>query len=246
VKSVALGLVLDKGSYLRESWNVLDFFIVCSSLVDLALTSIDLPVIKILRLLRTLRPLRFISHNVAMKTIVVALLESVGHIVNVMIVVMVVWIMFAILGVNLFAGKFFYCSIDPYQLHTETECLYVGGQWKRYDSNFDSVPQAMMTLFVVSSLEGWPDIMIQAVDATAVDEGPAIENASLNAYFFVAFILIGTFFFLNFFIGVLFLNFKAAQKQETKGLSEKHLGWIDMQRMIVAAEPDYETTNVPK
>jgi hypothetical protein len=112
IKTLAKGFIMDEGSYLRETWNQLDFFIVVSSLVDLSLTDVDLPFIKVLRLLRTLRPLRFISHNVNMKMVVVALLESVGSILNVMIVVMVVWLMFAILGVNLFSGKFFYCSID--------------------------------------------------------------------------------------------------------------------------------------
>ena len=33
-KLVALGFVMDNGSYLRESWNQLDFFIVITSLID--------------------------------------------------------------------------------------------------------------------------------------------------------------------------------------------------------------------
>ena len=84
----------------------------------MSLNNVDIPAIKILRLLRTLRPLRFISHNVALKMIVVALLESVGGIFNVMIVVFVVWLIFAIMGVNNFGGKFFYCNIDMLTLHT--------------------------------------------------------------------------------------------------------------------------------
>jgi hypothetical protein len=69
------------------------------------------------------------------------------------------------------------------------------------------VAQAMVTLFVLSSLENWPDLMYQAVDATGIDQGPKEENSFIYSIFFIAFILIGTFFFLNFFIGVLFLNF---------------------------------------
>ena len=57
-----------------------DFFIVWTSIIDLAFNSINLPVIKILRLLRTIRPLRFISHNSGIKIIVEALLQSLGHI----------------------------------------------------------------------------------------------------------------------------------------------------------------------
>ena len=105
---------MDKGSYLRESWNCLDFFIVITSLIDLIFTNINLPFLKVLRLLRTLRPLRFISHNIGMKMIVITLFESVGPVINVLIVILIVWLMFAILGVNLFEGKFNKCTILPY------------------------------------------------------------------------------------------------------------------------------------
>ena len=84
----------------------------------MALSDLDFDAIKILRMLRALRPLRFITHNVAMKLIVKALIESMGGIFNVLIVVGVVFLIFAIMGVNFFAGKFFYCSIDPFVLHS--------------------------------------------------------------------------------------------------------------------------------
>jgi Ion transport protein len=112
IKALAFGLCFEQGSYLREVWNQLDFLIVMVSVIDASFENINLPVIKILRLLRTLRPLRFISHNSGMKTIVVALVQSVGGIFNVAIVVMIVWMMFGILAVNLFGGKLMYCSID--------------------------------------------------------------------------------------------------------------------------------------
>jgi hypothetical protein len=118
-KNVAMGTIMDSGSYLRETWNQLDMFIVATSVLDMALTNVELPVIKILRLLRTLRPLRVISHNVAMKLIVASLFESVGAIFNVIIVVLAVWLMFAIFAINIFAGKFFYCSIQPFTFRTK-------------------------------------------------------------------------------------------------------------------------------
>lgn len=247
-KCISQGFIQDTGSYLRESWNQLDFFIVCASIFDLAFDNVDIPAIRVLRLLRTLRPLRFISHNSDMKLIVTALLESVGHIINVVIVVLMVWLMFAILAVNLFGGKLYYCTVDTYNISTEEECRLVNGKWGPYDANFDSVPNAMLTLFIVSTLEGWPDIMYQAVDGKGVNEGPK-ENASpITAYFFVVFIFIGSFFFLNFFVGVIFLNYEEAQKAEKESwfMKKNELEWVDIMRMIVKTKPDLETTNVPK
>lgn len=248
LKSIANGLVFEKGSYLRESWNQLDFFIVVTSIIDLSFDNIDLPVIKILRLLRTLRPLRFISHNSGMKIVVVALIQSVGHILNVAIVVIVVWLMFAILGVNLFGGKFQYCADQTYEISTKEECDKIHSEWLTYDHNFDSVPRAMLTLFVVSSLEGWPDIMYQGIDSTSVERGPAKDASLWYSLYFVSFILIGTFFFLNFFVGVIFLNFEEAQKEEREALvlNDRQLKWIDIMKMILKSRPDIETTYIPK
>lgn len=138
-KVIAMGFAMDEGSYLRESWNQLDLFIVFTSMLDMALTNVDLPVIKILRLLRTLRPLRVISHNIAMKLVVASLFESVGAIFNVIIVIMCVWLMFAIFAINIFAGKFFYCSIGKYTYRTKYQCNINGGSWMRFDANFDDI-----------------------------------------------------------------------------------------------------------
>lgn len=66
------------------------------------------------------------------------------------IVVVVVWLMFAILAVNLFGGKFQHCSIDTYTTATERECLIKGGLWETYVTNFDNVLISYVTLYVIS------------------------------------------------------------------------------------------------
>lgn len=104
VKIISLGFVMDPGCYLQDSWNMLDFCIVVSSILDMALTTINIPFIKILRILRVLRPLRFISHNKDLKLIVVALFESFNSILNVIGVVSCMFLLFAIVGVSLQQG----------------------------------------------------------------------------------------------------------------------------------------------
>ena len=110
IKIIAMGFFLNKGSYLTEPWNVLDFFIVVSALIDMSVESVDIPAIKVLRLLRTLRPLRFISHNINLKLVVTSLLESISAIFNVLIVLLLIWLMFAILAINLLGSKMGYCD----------------------------------------------------------------------------------------------------------------------------------------
>ena len=124
----------------------------------MSLESVDIPMIKILRLLRTLRPLRFISHNINLKIVVTALLESVGAIINVLIVLLLIWLMFAILAINLLKERFGYCDVpngDYYGVNI-TECEELGYEWGFFSTNFNNIYNAMVTLFVISSLEGWP------------------------------------------------------------------------------------------
>jgi len=42
------------------------------------------------------------------------------------------------------------------------------------------------------------------------------------------------------------MRFNQAQKEENKGFTSKDLAWLDIQKLILTAEPDYETTNVPR
>lgn len=74
MKIIAYGFIVEEFSYLRNSWNILDFIILIGSIIDISVSAINLKFIKILRLFRTLRPLRFVSHNRSMKIIVSALL----------------------------------------------------------------------------------------------------------------------------------------------------------------------------
>ena len=48
-------------------------------------------------------------------------------------------------------------------------CVEQGGQWVRMNQNFDHIGNAMMTLFEISTTEGWVDVMYAAMDATGRD-----------------------------------------------------------------------------
>lgn len=235
IKSLSIGLVFDKNSYLRDWWNIIDFVIIIISVIDFALSSISIKYIKVFRLLRTLRPLRFISHNVSMKIVVKALIESIVAIVNVVVVCLIVWLMFAILGVSLFAGKLYQC--ENKLLLNEAECILQGFSWNTLHPNYDNIVNAMQTLFILSSLEGWPDIMYQAIDAQDIGLASIRNYNPYVAYYFITFVFIGSFFFLNLFIGVIFDKFNEAKISETSltafVLNKDQKMWVEIQKLIV-------------
>ena len=100
-------------SYLKSAWNRLDFAIVIVSIISLAMpveASESLTTFKVIRMARLLRPIRVISRNEGLRVSIQALYVSVPAILNLLVIVLLFMMIFGIIGVNLFKGKFEYCD----------------------------------------------------------------------------------------------------------------------------------------
>jgi hypothetical protein len=93
-----------------------------------------------------------------MKTLIEALMASIPAIGNVGVVIMIIFLMFAILSMNLYAGKFQYCSVESSQITNKEQCLAARGTWYNYIQHLDNVPQAMLMLFCLANGEDWNDL----------------------------------------------------------------------------------------
>nr|XP_019611801.1 PREDICTED: voltage-dependent T-type calcium channel subunit alpha-1H isoform X1 [Rhinolophus sinicus] len=224
VKVVALGLVSGEHAYLQSSWNVLDGLLVLVSLVDIVVAMASaggakiLGILRVLRLLRTLRPLRVISRAPGLKLVVETLISSLRPIGNIVLICCAFFIIFGILGVQLFKGKFYYCEgADTRNISTKAECRAAHYRWVRRKYNFDNLGQALMSLFVLSSKDGWVNIMYDGLDAVGIDQQPVPNHNPWMLLYFISFLLIVSFFVLNMFVGVVVENFhKCRQHQEAE------------------------------
>ncbi|NXW09983.1 SCN2A protein, partial [Fregetta grallaria] len=215
-------------TYFTNAWCWLDFLIVDVSLVSLVANALDfseLGAIKSLRTLRALRPLRALSRFEGMRVVVNALTGAIPSIMNVLLVCLTFWLIFSIMGVNLFAGKFYRCvntttgdRFPPEKVSNVTVCekLRITAEdvrWKNVKVNFDNVGAGYLSLLQVATFKGWMDIMYAAVDSREAGKQPKYE-ANLYMYiYFVAFIIFGSFFTLNLFIGVIIDNFNQQKKK---------------------------------
>jgi hypothetical protein len=110
LKMLSMGLWWGKTCYLRNSWNILDFVVVCVSLIDLLNLGSGLKALKTLRMLRALRPLRVISRNENLKLVVNTLFKSLPELANLLIVGVLFFLIFALFAVGYFKGAFFSCT----------------------------------------------------------------------------------------------------------------------------------------
>ena len=102
------------------------------------------------------------------------LLSSLKPIGNIVLICCTFFIIFGILGVQLFKGLFFYCEgPDAHSVANKTQCLELSGngnRWINHKYNFDNLGNALMSLFVLSSKDGWVNIMYQGLDAVGLDQ----------------------------------------------------------------------------
>ncbi|KAJ8010631.1 hypothetical protein DPEC_G00077080 [Dallia pectoralis] len=214
--------------YFTNYWCWLDFLIVDVSLVSLAANALgysDFAAIKSLRTLRALRPLRALSRFEGMRVVVNALIGAIPSIMNVLLVCLIFWLIFSIMGVNLFAGKYGRCVnrtgyiYNVSMINNKSECWAMNDTqfyWTQVKVNFDTVGAGYLALLQVATFKGWMDIMYAAVDSRNMEEQPIREFNMYMYLYFVIFIIFGSFFTLNLFIGVIIDNFNQ-QKRKISG-----------------------------
>lgn len=88
--------------------------------------------------------------------------------------------------------------------------------WKQYRFHFDNVPKAMLTLFTVSTFEGWPSLLYVSIDSNEEDKGPIHNYRPLVAAYYITYIIIIAFFMVNIFVGFVIVTFQNEGEQEYK------------------------------
>jgi hypothetical protein len=165
-----------------------------------------------------------------MKLVVIALLESFAGIANVVVVILLCWVMICILGINFVKMKMGYCDVeDSYYGINKQRCLEMGMTWKIFPWNMDNIVYAMLSIFVFASLEGWNDLVANYLDSDDAIYGPSFENRMWILSFNLTLIYLCAFFFIDLFVGVIFLNYVLAEEKiKNKHVTANQLHWIQI------------------
>ena len=144
---------------------------------------------------------------------------------------MLFMLIFAVIAVELFKGKFYYCTDSSRR--TKDECVgnfinydskyqieVSAREWKRKDFHYDNVFHAFLTLFVISTGEGWPNVLWDSIEATEPNMGPLKNNRIEISIFYIVFFIVFPFFFVNIFVALIIITF---QEEGDKAMSNSSL-----------------------
>ena len=259
LKIVAYGFISGKEAYLRSAWNQLDFLIVVVTVLVIVAESVpELYPLRTLRILRILRPLRLISRIAGMRVIVASLVKALPSVFNVFMVVIAVQSVFAILGMQLFMGRFGSCT-DP-TLTTKDACHSAapagralrggssGGGFESGDTivwlnprigSFDNFGEAMRLLYIMSSGDEWEAPMYMMMAATEPGHAPVRNDYSPAAFFSIAWMFVGSFFALNLFVGVIVDSFDRIKKESDSSatMTAEQQQWVKTMQAMANQAP---------
>lgn len=126
---------------------------------------------------------------------------------------------FGIIGVNLFKGKYEYCDTESVvgiglnkkqlekAIKDNLDCYNFGGSWKTYQSQFNSFGISFDQMIAIAYNVGWADIMYNAMNSRGPDLEPGYKENYFFSMFFMSYIIFGTYFMANLFVGVVISTF---------------------------------------
>ncbi|XP_077123186.1 voltage-dependent L-type calcium channel subunit alpha-1C isoform X10 [Ranitomeya variabilis] len=206
LKMYSLGLQ----AYFVSLFNRFDCFIVCGGILETILveTKIMSPLgISVLRCVRLLRIFKITRYWNSLSNLVASLLNSVRSIASLLLLLFLFIIIFSLLGMQLFGGKF---NFDEMQTRRST---------------FDNFPQALLTVFQILTGEDWNSVMYDGIMAYG---GPSFPGMLVCIYFIILFIC-GNYILLNVFLAIAVDNLAdaesltSAQKEEEEEKERKKL-----------------------
>ena len=169
-------------NYMRSSFNVFDLVVIVGSVIELVLgilmpgTSLG---ISVLRALRLLRIFKFTSAWSSLRNLVVSLISSLRSIVSLIFLLFLFLLIFALLGMQIFGGKFNFQDESP-------------------NANFDTISASLLTVFQILTGEDWNMVMYDGVRAS----GGVEEGGLIFVTYFIILVLIGNYTLLNVFLAI--------------------------------------------
>ncbi|CAK4650368.1 hypothetical protein LEN26_005948 [Aphanomyces euteiches] len=246
IKIVGKGFAFTPNAYLNDPWNKMNVVVLLACILLLLIPHSDLS--EYFHLGRAFGPVRVIRGMKSFSVIMNALMSSLHQVVWCVVVTCFGFFVFACIGQQLFAGKFYSCNDVSPSIVTKQDCIgffvhplthvLTPRVWAHVKGmHFDDLSGALGTLFSVVSKKAWISVMYTAMDIVGEGYQPRENASKYFAFFFVAFVFLSRFYMLRVFAGVIVNNFRA--HNGTILLSNRQLVWLRNKRRIVAMQPQY-------
>lgn len=239
LKVLAMGFLFNRGAYLRDMWNVLDFVIVASGYLPLVMSQNSGGInLSGLRSLRVLRPLKTVTAIKKLRSLIITIFRAIPYLLEIMAVLVFAFLIFAIAGLQLFTGLLQNSCFDELtgKLYVEpgqASIFCTAGSCPQGPSLYNPPGQAIYSKLVCAKNAENPDFGVSSFDnimssflmvyiVTTLEGWTKIMMYVQRSFdymlwiYFVAIVFVGAFFLINLTLAVITIKFNEAQAEAKK------------------------------
>ncbi|OUM56297.1 hypothetical protein PIROE2DRAFT_19155, partial [Piromyces sp. E2] len=215
IRLIGDGVIFSRRAYLKKFRCWIDIFTVLISIINVTHYR---DYFHSIRLLKLCFIMRFIYMQDGLRIVTIAIWKTIPSIFVAFIPYAFYLLICSLIGISLFVDKGWECSDSS--ILEQDKCLgkyvdrfnnTVERRWVPYSVTYDNFFDGLLSTFVVSHQEAWPDIMYRYINLSS-DDTVRPEKIHLGySSFFVCAILIGNWLFLSVITAVTFSSLKKNQ-----------------------------------
>lgn len=235
MKMVAQGVVVGHRAYFHSGWHLLDFVVVVTSIANLVISTESLKYIRVARAARVFKAFKSMKRWPNLQVVVSSLIFSLPSVLIICGLMLFFTLIMAILFQQLFGGSLYACTDPDESVRIMCVGAYSAGgsiakrAWNNNPRNYDNVFSSVLVMLELMTIEDWNSIMASAIDATDPHHGPIRDNNPAYGLIFVVYIVLGSFFVMNLFVGVIVTAYNDAKIEADSGLGQ--VGNADARRV---------------
>lgn len=246
IRILADGLIYTPNAYARSSWNLIDFIVLVSLWIQFtAYVTSNGDLSRFVRGFKALRALRILTiSETAKNNFHNTIISGIGKIFSAAILSLCLLIPFSIWGLNIFNGRLGTCTDG---VSTLALCMNEYNpevfDWEVMSPNvyanpllhFDYFAKSFSTLFEITSLEGWVDLLLNLMQSTGIGTVPSPFATPFNGFFIILFNFIGIVFILTLFISVIIHNYSLSTGRAFMTTDQR--SWYHVKNFLLQVRP---------
>ncbi|SSD58334.1 related to Calcium-channel protein CCH1 [Saccharomycodes ludwigii] len=247
IKTIADGVLLCPNAYLKNSWNRIDFVVLVSMWINFIALSLNNGYLsRAIRGLTALRVLRCITiSETARSTFNSVLLDGVAEIASACAIAMTLLFPFAVWGIHLLRGRLGVCNDNSLGLascyNEFSSTVYnwdilMPRVYQEPPLQFNSFSKAFKSLFEIVSLEGWVDLLENAMNSSGVGSPTATFATPENGIFVILFNFVSIVFILTFFVSLIITHHSKSTGTAFYTIKEK--SWLEVSKLLSQVRPE--------
>lgn len=253
IRVLADGFAFTPNAYTRSPWNLLDFVVLLSLWIEfIAYLKSDGELSRFIRGFKALRALRLLTISETAKTnFHNTMISGITKIISAALVSLCLLFPFAIWGLNIFTGRLGYC-VDGVSAMADCKNEYNAEvfNWEIVSPNvfaepllnFNDYSKSFSSLFEITSLEGWTDLLYNVMASTGVESPPSSFASPFNGFFVILYNFLGIVFILTLFISVIIHNYSLTTGRAYMTVDQR--SWYQVKNFLLQVKPSKNKSNV--